>query len=133
MPKRSRKTCKRPRIASASKEQTVRAETEGHPLACYEAALLVERGLALSFRPLVVVHAPVSLQVERAVRRGGLTEDEARARIAAQLPAEQKRQAGDFVIDNDLDVETLVRRADDVLDAICLSHGIDPGRYPRPA
>jgi dephospho-CoA kinase len=80
-----------------------------------------------------VVHAPVSLQVERAVRRGGLTEDEARARIAAQLPAEQKRQAGDFVIDNDLDVETLVRRADDVLDAICLSHGIDPGRYPRPA
>src|SRR5262245_43773134 len=41
-----------PRIAVLSAERTREAEAAGHPLACYEAALLVERGLAETFRPL---------------------------------------------------------------------------------
>src|SRR3954454_20369681 len=41
-----------PRIANASAELAARLRAEGEPLACYEAALLVERGLSTVFRPL---------------------------------------------------------------------------------
>jgi dephospho-CoA kinase len=121
-----------PRIAAASAARARQAEALGEPLACYEAALLVERGLADGFRPLVVVTSPEEAQVARAVRRGGVTESEARARIRAQLPLERKVAVADRVIDNGGDLEQLLARADEVLDDVCRGAGVDPDRYPRP-
>jgi dephospho-CoA kinase len=39
--------------------------------------------------------------VARAVDRGGLTREDAEARIAAQLPAAEKIRVATYVIDND--------------------------------
>jgi dephospho-CoA kinase len=119
-----------PRITAASRARAAELERAGEPLACYEAALLVERGIAESFRPLVVVTAKEELQIARAVARGGIPADEAWARLHAQAPVEQKAALADWVIANDGDVETLRARADEVLDAICRSVGLDPRRYP---
>jgi dephospho-CoA kinase len=121
-----------PLIAAASRERAARSEALGEPLACYEAALLVERGLADSFRPLVVVTSRGESQVARTVLRDGVTEAEALARIRAQLPLERKIAVADWVIDNDGSLEELWARADDVLDRVCAGAGIDPARYPRP-
>src|SRR5262249_45185646 len=90
----------------------------GEPLACYEAALLVENGLADAFRPLVVVSLPEELQVERAMARDAASEAEVKARIAAPLPLAEKVGVADYVIDATGDVASVERRADEVLDAI---------------
>lgn len=107
-----------PRIAALSAQRIAELSARGEPLACYEAALLVENGLADAFRPLVVVAVPEAVQVARAMVRDSSTEEQARARIAAQLPLAQKIAAADFVIDNGGDLAATERRVDEVLAAI---------------
>lgn len=101
----------------------------GAPLACYEAALIVENGAADAFRPLVVVSAPEEVQIARAAARDGATALEARARVRAQLPLADKIAAADYVIDNTGSLADLRRRTDEVLAAICARLGVDDGRY----
>jgi dephospho-CoA kinase len=107
-----------PRIGALTAERAAALAAAGEPLACYEAALLVENGLADAFRPLVVVALPESVQVSRAVARDGGTEEQARARIAAQLPLATKVALADFVIDSSGDRAATEAQADDVLAAI---------------
>ncbi|MET0595217.1 MAG: dephospho-CoA kinase [Polyangiaceae bacterium] len=122
-----------PRIAAEMQRRAGELEAKGEPLGCYEAALLVERGFADFCRPLVVVAADESTQVERAMKRDQLAEDEVRARLKAQLPLAAKIAAADYVVENNGDLAALVRRADEVLDAICSKAEVNPARYPKPA
>lgn len=103
---------------------------EGHRLACYEAALIVENGVADAFRPLVVVAAPEGVQVARAVTRDAAQEADVRARIRAQMPLADKVKAADFVINNAGSLADLVRRTDEVLTAICERVDVDEGALP---
>jgi dephospho-CoA kinase len=104
-----------PRIALATQARFAELATQGVALGCYDAALLVESGLAAMFRPLVVVAAARSLQHARLVARDGLTDTEADARLDAQAPVEAKIAAADIVIWNDADVATLETRAREAL------------------
>ncbi len=61
---------------------------------------LVESGLAASYDVVVVVEAPLQLRLSRLVRRG-MTEDDARARINAQVSDQERRAAADIVVVND--------------------------------
>jgi dephospho-CoA kinase len=61
--------------------------------------LLVETGQAASYDLVLVIEADLETRVARLVRRG-LTEDDARARIAAQATDEQRRAVADVVLDN---------------------------------
>lgn len=65
----------------------------------HDIPLLVENGLGPGFHLVIVVDTPVDVRVERLVERG-LTEDDARARIAAQATDEQRRAAADVWLDN---------------------------------
>ena len=119
-----------PRVTALTLEHAARLRDEGHPLACYEAALIVENGVADAFRPLVVVAAPEDVQVARACRRDGATPEEARARIRAQMPLSDKVKVADFVIENTGTLADLDAKTDEVLAAICRRLGVDPSRYP---
>lgn len=118
-----------PRIGALTFERAEALRKEGHALACYEAALLVENGIADGFRPLIVVTAPEDVQVERAMSRDGATADEVRARIRAQMPMDAKVRVADFVIDNHGSRGELERRVDDVLRRICAKLGVDEKLY----
>lgn len=120
-----------PRIQAAMREKAAALRAHGEALCCYEAPLLVEIGSAEKLRPLVVVSASVEAQVERGMRRDGLSEAEAKKRIAAQYPLEKKLALADYVIDNSSTFEHLVAEADRVLDAICTELGVPLERYPR--
>lgn len=117
-----------PRIAALSAQRIAELSARGEPLACYEAALLVENGLADAFRPLVVVGAPESLQIARIVKRDGATEAEARARIASQKPLAEKIAVADVVIDNAGTLAELEAAADRALDEVTDRLGIP--RFP---
>lgn len=107
-----------PQIGAASAQHFARLGALGAALVCYDAALLVEGGLADAFRPLVVVAAPRAMQHARLVARDGLTPAEADARLDAQAPIEAKVKAADLVIWNDADLATLRARAVDALDDV---------------
>src|SRR5205085_2592286 len=81
------------------------------------------------FRPLVVVDSNEPDQIARAKKRDELSEEQARARLGAQLSSKEKVPFADHVIHNDGDLADLYRRADDVLDAICEERGVDPSRH----
>lgn len=62
--------------------------------------LLVESGMAPLFPLVVVVHTDIELRLDRLVRRRGMTDADARARIAAQATDEQRRVVADVWLDN---------------------------------
>jgi dephospho-CoA kinase len=77
-----------------------------HAIAVVEAALLIEAGYAPKLDCLVVTwctpeqqHARLTRQDADGVAGRGLTLDEARQRVAAQMPNEEKRRMADEVID----------------------------------
>jgi len=65
----------------------------------HDVPLLVEAGQAGRYDPVLVVEADAETRVARLVRRG-MTEDDARARIAVQATDEQRRAVADVVLDN---------------------------------
>jgi dephospho-CoA kinase len=81
-------------------EETARLAQEGHPLAFYDTPLLYEVGLESAVDCVVVVWAPPDVQRERLAARDGLAPDEASARLAAQLPIDEKARRADFVVEN---------------------------------
>ena len=69
-------------------------------------------------RPVVVVYAPQSLQIARAMERDGLSQEAVLERIAAQIDIEEKRFMADYVIRNDGDEAQLRRAFETVKEAI---------------
>lgn len=94
------------------------ADASPSPVALVDAALLVESGIHRDLDALIVVACDEATQIGRAVARGGLTEGEARARIAAQAPLQQKLAAADYVIDNGSSLDETGRQVLRVWDAL---------------
>jgi dephospho-CoA kinase len=63
---------------------------------------------------LIVVDTPVEVAVERLVAQRGMTEDDARARIANQISREERVAKADRVIDNGSDLAALDRQLDEL-------------------
>ncbi|CAG7633415.1 dephospho-CoA kinase [Actinacidiphila bryophytorum] len=73
----------------------------------HDVPLLTENGLAPYYDVVVVVDADPATQLDRLVRLRGMTEDEARSRMAAQAGREQRLAVADLVIDNDGPLDAL--------------------------
>ncbi|MEU6458182.1 dephospho-CoA kinase [Streptomyces sp. NPDC047065] len=80
----------------------------------HDVPLLTENGLAPLYDVVVVVDADPATQLDRLVRLRGMTEPDARARMAAQATREQRREIADVVIDNDVPLDELRRRVAEV-------------------
>jgi len=94
-----------PRIEEAMNQQfrVWRAQGVTDPV-FVEAALLVEAGMHKRLDGLVVVYCKLQNQIERLVARG-LSEAEARRRIALQLPTEEKLKFATYKIDTSYTME----------------------------
>jgi dephospho-CoA kinase len=66
----------------------------------WDAALLLESGSATGMDRVVVVFADPATELNRLMARDGLGEEEARRRIASQMPVAEKAKLADYVIDN---------------------------------
>ena len=60
--------------------------------------LLIEMGMADEVDLVVVVSAPLAVQIHRVLRRARMTPDQVRAVIARQMPDAEKRRRADIVI-----------------------------------
>jgi len=103
-----------PRVITAREEQLKRMEEETpRGLAIIEAALLIEAGYYKRLDRLIVCSCRPEQQIER-LRARGLSEEEARQRIAAQLPLEEKLRLADDVVDCSGTVEETLRQTDEL-------------------
>lgn len=79
--------------------------TDPHGIAIVEAAILIETGSYRRFDKIVLAVCSDEQQVERAMKRDGLSRDEAMARLRRQMPLAEKRKFADYVIDTSGDKE----------------------------
>lgn len=107
-----------PRIALMTEAMFSEMKTRGEHLVCYDAPLLLENRLADTFRPVVVVTVPESVQIDRIMKRDSLTVEAACARIAAQMPQSLKVAQADIVVKNDGDLSKLEANARSALDEV---------------
>lgn len=101
-----------PLIAHRTRELFAEAVRAGAQVLVHDVALLVENGLADDYDTVVVVAASPETQLDRLVRLRGMSEDEARARLSAQLPLEAKLAVADHVLHNDGPLEELDAQVD---------------------
>lgn len=74
---------------------------EGCEVAGMESAILYEASFEDTVDAVVMVYAPVDLRVQRAMYRDGASEEQVRARIAAQMDDDEKCRRADFTVVND--------------------------------
>lgn len=65
-----------------------------------EAALLYETGSYAELDKIIVVTAPEAMRIQRVMQRDQTTEEVVRARMAKQLPQEEKEQRADYLLTN---------------------------------
>ncbi|MFJ8823391.1 dephospho-CoA kinase [Streptomyces sp. NPDC102467] len=80
----------------------------------HDVPLLAENGLAPLYDLVIVVDTSPETQLDRLTRLRGMTEEDARARMAAQATREKRREIADVVIDNDVPRERLTEQVDAV-------------------
>ncbi len=116
---------RRSEIIAAVSEDTVVVE---------DIPLLVETGMAPLFPLVVVVHTEEETRVRRLVEIRGMTEADARARVAAQASDEQRRAIADVVLDNSGSVGELVDAAQALWHdrVLPLAHNIRTGQVVAP-
>jgi dephospho-CoA kinase len=78
----------------------LKADASDDAVVVHDVPLLTEAGLAGLYDLVVVVDVPVETQIERLVQLRGITEEDARARIAVQASRDERRAVADVVIDN---------------------------------
>ena len=80
-----------------------------------DAALIIESGGYKRLDKLIVVHCRPAVQLERLLARDGLSEAEARQRVAAQMPQEEKCKYADYLIDTSNGFDSTRERTSEVL------------------
>lgn len=94
-------------------------------IAVVDAALMIESGGYKRFDKLIVVVAEPAVQLARLMARDNLSENEARRRIDAQMPQDEKRKFADHVIDTSNGYEDTKRQTREVFASLTelLRHG----------
>lgn len=95
-----------------------KAREQGLSAAAIDAIALIESGAAARCTVTVAVTASAETRVKRLMAREGVSEDYARARIAAQKPDQFYEENCDFVLHNDSTPEECRKQARDLFENI---------------
>jgi len=105
-----------PRVRARGAE--LEADASPGALVVHDIPLLAETGQGAVFDAVLVVDVPEEVQLDRMVRQRGMSEEEARARIAAQASREERAAIATHVIDNNGTLEDLRRRVAEVFEEL---------------
>ncbi|NVJ00865.1 dephospho-CoA kinase [Myxococcus sp. AM009] len=93
-----------PLVRQAFMDKLQALEARGVARVIYDVPLLIESGMHAWMEAVAVVWVPRTVQKARLMSRDGLSSDAAEARLAAQLPLDDKRAHATWVIDNSGDL-----------------------------
>lgn len=104
-----------PQIITRQEELANEARLEDpRAVVVVEAALIYEAGVSKRFSQIVVAWCAPEQQIERLMAKSGLPRAQAEARIAAQMPTDEKRRSADYVIDCSGELKETERQAAEV-------------------
>ena len=105
---------------AVAQEQRSRKITgkDPHAVIIYDAALLIEAGAHTRMDKIIVVTADAQTQLARLKARDNLSTEEAKRRIAAQMPLAEKVKLADYVIDGTLLQEQLRNEVQRIYDEL---------------
>jgi dephospho-CoA kinase len=89
-----------PEIRRIAEEQIAQAGAGGHSRLIYMAPLIIEAGATERVDTLWVVTVAAGIQLERLMRRDGISREQAERMINSQMPLSEKEGYGSVVIDN---------------------------------
>jgi dephospho-CoA kinase len=112
-----------PEVRRVMREQAEQAERDGAKIVFLDIPLLFESKLQHMVDKIVVVYAPASMQLSRMMERDELDEEQARKRLRAQMPIEQKKRLADFLIDNTGTREETERQVEQLLAQVTAEKG----------
>lgn len=101
-----------PAIARLSGERLHELRCSSAPLVVYQAPLLFEVGAQDRVDKVLMVKIAPSVQLARLMARDDLTAEQARQRIAAQMPQDEKSARADYLIDNSGTLEQTIAQID---------------------
>lgn len=107
-----------PSIQAETQERFAAARTAGEAFVVYDMPLLVDNGLNKDMDATIVVDVESEERVRRLVEFRGLDEEDARRRIAAQIPDDVRLAAADYVIDNNGPLEALDAQVEEVVEEL---------------
>jgi dephospho-CoA kinase len=120
-----------PHIRARMAEETSRlSAAPGAEVVVLDIPLLFETRDASDLDGVIVVYADEPARLRRLIVRDGLTEEEARRRVSAQMPLAEKVAHADWVIDNTGVPEATRRQVERVWEAL-RARGRPEGRSPR--
>jgi dephospho-CoA kinase len=105
-------------IAAQDEWMREREREDPRGVAVIDAALMIETGSYKRFDQIVVVHCLPEAQLERLMKRNGLTREEAERRVAAQMSQEEKMRHADFLIDTSNGFDDTRRRVEQVYEEL---------------
>jgi dephospho-CoA kinase len=97
-----------------ARSQDLESAVSEDAVVVHDVPLLAENGLAALYDLVIVVDASPRTQLDRLIRLRGMTEEDARARMAAQATRDKRLKIADVVIDNDVPLHELERRVREV-------------------
>jgi dephospho-CoA kinase len=104
-----------PKVRQAMQQQVAALEAAGESVAVQDIPLLFENGLETLFDAVLLVDAPLEQRMARVMARDGSSAEQFLARNAAQMPAAQKRQRTQYILENDGDLDKLKQQLEQVL------------------
>ncbi|NPV05508.1 MAG: dephospho-CoA kinase [Syntrophaceae bacterium] len=107
-------------LEEAARERERIGREDGQAIVLSDIPLLLEVGMQGLFDLILLVYAPPEVQIARVMKRNRLTRDEALARLAAQMPIDEKLERADVVIRNDGTMRELEERVDEVWQELLL-------------
>jgi dephospho-CoA kinase len=91
----------------------------GFNLAIFDSTLIIEGGDADKYRPLILVHCPLDIQIGRlSLRKIGntpLSKEQIHDLIKFQMPVEQKLTIADYAIDTSQTPDSVIRQTENII------------------
>ena len=103
-----------PQIGRLVMDELEKLRNQGVEVIVLEAALLIEAQWTDVVDEVWVTVAPEETAIKRLQNRGGLSEEQARARISSQLSSEERAKYGDVVINTDCDLSEVRAMVDEL-------------------
>lgn len=115
-----------PLIIRQMRAETNRLQADDpHPIIVWDVPLLIEEKMTDLVDLVVIVYIPVQLQQKRLMERDGISFEEARSRINAQMPIEEKKSFADVLIDNSRTLAETERQVDALWQILVSKNGSD--------
>ncbi len=110
-----------PRVEEKIREIRRDVQKKGTRLLVIEASMLFEAGTEKEYNAVLVITAPQSVRLERALHRGTLTKEQILFRMSLQMPEEEKIRRADYVIHNDGSLDMLKTKTREIYQTLMQS------------